>query len=408
MPIIAGQPLYDASGNAVTDASGTAIGEPDLPVSLVGGFLLAAPSVIPWGPIAAAVLEALGPWLADRLFGGDPNAEIDLAAELLTLKNNTATWHPETGLKAQQWDLFAENGFPVEQPIAVEYPPDAPTWYTAPTEPDLSGIPSAVWGEVLDMPHLSGLQSTLAAGQILREAGLAGTLLAGYVGIPVPDRPHWEYLQTTALYATSDIGNWTNTNPSASVPLLDLSLIESGDSVLSYLEREYPTFTYLDAGPGSWPTGGHVYIYAGEGYGYYRCTLTEADMRTTSAATIIESSGLEVDVSTAPVWPGLANVTLGDPVALTDQLELSGPMHGVLVTVTTPPTKTGLRNVGGYPYDYGVGEIAFRSDNGYIEPWQYLGFRTALFAPKSMEQAESALFRVLAGAAGTVRTFTRS
>jgi hypothetical protein len=110
----------------------------------------------------------------------------------------------------------------------------------------------------------------------------------------------------------------------------------------------------------------------------------------------------------APVWPGVANVTLGAPVALTDQLVLEGPMHGVLVSVTTPPTRTGLRQIGGHLMDYGVGEVAFMADNGYIEPWVYMGFRTAIFTPKSMASADGALFRVLAGAGGTARTWVRS
>lgn len=110
----------------------------------------------------------------------------------------------------------------------------------------------------------------------------------------------------------------------------------------------------------------------------------------------------------APVWPGMENVTLGEEVALVDQLVLDGPMDGVLIHVTTPPTRTGLRMVGAQPYDYSVGEIAFAADNGYIEPWQYMGFRTALFTPKSMVQASSALLRVLAGAGGTARTWIHS
>lgn len=109
-----------------------------------------------------------------------------------------------------------------------------------------------------------------------------------------------------------------------------------------------------------------------------------------------------------PVWPGAGNVTLGTPVALVDQLVLTGAMDGVLVDVTTPPTKTGRYNIGGETFDYGVGHIAFVTDNGYIEPWQYLGFRTAIYTPKTMQQASGALFRVLAGAGGTTRTWIRS
>lgn len=110
----------------------------------------------------------------------------------------------------------------------------------------------------------------------------------------------------------------------------------------------------------------------------------------------------------APVWPGLASVTLGTPVTLEEEPALTGPFDGVLINITTPPTKTGLRQFGTAPMDYGVGEIAFVTDNGYIEPWQYLGFRTALYTPKMMRQASAVKCRVLAGAAGTIRTFTSS
>lgn len=110
----------------------------------------------------------------------------------------------------------------------------------------------------------------------------------------------------------------------------------------------------------------------------------------------------------APVWPGLANVTLGTVLTLSEQPAVTGPFDGVLIDVTTPPTRTGLRQFGDAPMDYGVGEIAFVTDNGYIEPWQYLGFRTALYTPKMMRQASGVRCRILAGAAGTIRTFTSS
>lgn len=110
----------------------------------------------------------------------------------------------------------------------------------------------------------------------------------------------------------------------------------------------------------------------------------------------------------APVWPGAENATLGDSVELTSQLHLEEECHGVLVAITTPPTRTGLRQIGGALYDYGVGEIAFETDSGQIEPWQYLGFRTAIFTPKTMEKAAGARFRVLAGASGTVTPWLRS
>jgi hypothetical protein len=110
----------------------------------------------------------------------------------------------------------------------------------------------------------------------------------------------------------------------------------------------------------------------------------------------------------APVWPGVGDATLGTPAALTAQLVLDGPMHGVLVNVTVPPTHSGRISLGGQIFDYKSGEIAFVSDNGFIEPWQYIGWRQGLYTPKRMSQASSALFRILSGCEGTARTFMRS
>ena len=115
-----------------------------------------------------------------------------------------------------------------------------------------------------------------------------------------------------------------------------------------------------------------------------------------------------VTLNAPPVWPGEANVTYDDAVALADQLVLDGPMDGCVVNVTTPPTRTGLRMIGGQPMDYGVGEMSFGNDSGWIEPWVYLGFRTAVFTPKTMRSASHAYFRVLAGAGGTVQAWHRT
>jgi len=107
-----------------------------------------------------------------------------------------------------------------------------------------------------------------------------------------------------------------------------------------------------------------------------------------------------------PVWPGADLVTLGSPVAFTGSTEISGPMHGILLSITTPPTRTGLRDFAGRLMDYGVGELAFVNDDGEAEPWQYMGFREAIYTPKTMAIAGSVVFRVLGGAEGTVTPWT--
>lgn len=107
-------------------------------------------------------------------------------------------------------------------------------------------------------------------------------------------------------------------------------------------------------------------------------------------------------------WPGLANVTTDPPVALSDGLVIDTACDGILVNITTPPTKTGLYAIGDTYYDYKEGLVAFETDNGYMEMWQYLGFRQAVYTPKSMKTASKVHFQVLAGAAGNVITWRRA
>jgi hypothetical protein len=117
-------------------------------------------------------------------------------------------------------------------------------------------------------------------------------------------------------------------------------------------------------------------------------------------------SGTAADVP--PIWLGTARETLGEPVALTTQLVLDGPMDGVLIDITTPPERLGRYLVGGETLDYGVGRITFGQEGGYLEMWQYLSFRKAIYTPKTMTQATHAYFQVLGGAEGTATTFIRS
>jgi hypothetical protein len=77
-------------------------------------------------------------------------------------------------------------------------------------------------------------------------------------------------------------------------------------------------------------------------------------------------------------------------------------MDGVIVAVTTPPQKLGQYQIGGETLDYGVGRIAFANDQGDLEPWQYLGFRSAIYTPRSMAHASAVHLQVLGGAGGTV------
>lgn len=109
-----------------------------------------------------------------------------------------------------------------------------------------------------------------------------------------------------------------------------------------------------------------------------------------------------------PMWPGLANVTLGDAVALSDGLEVTGPMHGLLFTITGHPSGAGKYEFGEVDSWQHTGGVIFCSDNGDYERAESFGLERQILVPRTMEQAASATIRLNTAWSGTVRTWVRS
>lgn len=107
-------------------------------------------------------------------------------------------------------------------------------------------------------------------------------------------------------------------------------------------------------------------------------------------------------VNIAPVWPGIANVTLGSPVAITSALTVSGPMDGVIVDITSVAPRFPALAYGGETAYKFIGACSFVSDNGDVEPFQQLGFQTAVYCPSSLKQADSFVLRADPSVVGTV------
>lgn len=103
----------------------------------------------------------------------------------------------------------------------------------------------------------------------------------------------------------------------------------------------------------------------------------------------------------APVWPGEPNVVEGTPVALGADVTIPGPLDGVRIALTTPPSGLSNFSMGGQTWYYRAGQIAFVSDVGDVETWQYITWTNALYCPRQMYRAASAILRGLAGVEGT-------
>lgn len=416
MPFLPGGAMVDASGNHIVDASANAITEAGIPVvvtsfgilannALGGGFL-----GIDWNQLLSDIAEIAGN-LSDIVSGSLEiqairNLQDDVNAFMANGGPDTFTGHdplshpslisaegiinsigtpPTGGLTEEEHDALLNVGSQIG-----DVAEDVWTW-------PATTRGGTTWG--------NGWEALGA----LENAYVASALQVRYEGIPVPDRPFWRVHAEEPYVVYDGLGIYDHQFTTDAVPDISLSdNIEDGDTVLSFLEREYPDFNYQLDGPGSWGGQKAIWVYKLTDYGilWYRCTMTDDMLASTRVATIIEGTGIVVDGP--PVWPGIDGVTLGTPVALVNGLHMEGEMDGVIIAVTTPPSKTGLRSIGGALYDYGVGEIAFETDQGDIETWQYLGFRAAIFTPKTMTHAHGARLRVLAGAEGTATPWSRS
>jgi hypothetical protein len=235
---------------------------------------------------------------------------------------------------------------------------------------------TGVWAEVIE----AGVP-TATAGELLDQAGTWAEVISQYARFPIQEDPH---------FSAGNIGTPAREafNFGAYFEGADWSTLLTYPTLLAFLEDQ---LGYV----GDWQQNGagEYYLdgvqYAGRNGPRVWCTLPE------SAFTALKMR------TAAPVWPGLANVTLGAPVALGSDVTVAGPLDGLLIAVTTPPSGLGKFQMGGFTSYYSIGQVSFITDNGEAEPWQYIGFDVSLYCPRQQGRAASAILRVLAGAGGT-------
>jgi hypothetical protein len=176
----------------------------------------------------------------------------------------------------------------------------------------------------------------------------------------------------------------------------------AGETVALYLAR-VTSQAWEDARYDAGPLGYGPYAWlpltidAGDRIEWLECQITEREMWQLSGV-----SG----VASAPTWPGLDGVTLGDAVALADRVVIDTPLDGLLVNVTAPPTGLGKFQVGSQSFWYRLGQLYFVTDRGDVEAAQPLGCGNAIYVPRTMGHAAGALLRVKGGPVGTVTPWT--
>jgi hypothetical protein len=263
------------------------------------------------------------------------------------------------------------------QPVTLPQPP--PAGYGA----DVSGVPAATWDYVL--PASGGL----VTGSALRAAGQEALNLAQYP----PQRP----FELSPRFSTdAPFSNISVDGYFIATPVANPANILPADTIGSWIQRENPTFTFTDNYLDSGLAGGTNAYAIGDIF----FDMGQAEFDAIKATLYPKAPRV------APVWPGIANVTLGVPVALSPVTTVPGPLAGVIIDITAAAPRQSYGSFGalqGYRF---TGALTFVDDNGDGERPQALGLGHEVILPKSMEVASSCQIRADVAVSGTATPFT--
>jgi hypothetical protein len=225
----------------------------------------------------------------------------------------------------------------------------------------------------------------------LRSGGIERLSLANSTGYR-PDGGIWAYyyapLLSDGVHATF-------------YPTQDFTTILPTDNLLTWLTRTNTVdFIQWWAGPGS-----AVLLQGdnGDGHIQWLTVIDDSDFQDIKAAI-----GLTPTSISAPIWPGLASVTLGTSVALDRAVTLTEAMDGVIVTLATVPPGKPTYVLGGLTATAHIGQVAFVADNGAAEYPQNLSFASEIYVPISLGSASAVVLRTIPGVTGTVQAWTRT
>lgn len=384
MPYCPGYGFVDKSLNTLKDKAGQLIGEADLPVSRLVAMTVGNDSPLwqvinqllnldPNSPIGAVLLDlgSLIPIVGELIEQIETQQLLSQVNEIHDTVNTSLDSH-----------TLAEVLTAISGGVPIEWPPEPPTvTLDAPTI-------EQIWGyHLLAAVGAEGV----TADRALTTAFLHSKEQATWGFVPVKRAPHF-FIER----GTDESNYYYNV---ITPPTPDYSDIEVSDTVLSWLTRtELSGRTWeLDETSG--------YVYSGttlDNETFFRiwCDLTDAELQLLI--------GVATATGGAPVWPGLDNVTLGDPVPLAFLTTIEGPMDGVVLNITTPPTKLSEVAIGEATFYFRLGTITFESDRGDFETSQYLQFPDAVYCPRTMSQAKRAHLTIAPDAEGTVTPFVRT
>jgi hypothetical protein len=110
----------------------------------------------------------------------------------------------------------------------------------------------------------------------------------------------------------------------------------------------------------------------------------------------------------APSWPGLANVTLGDAIPITEDMSIEGPIDGAVYHITAAPGRLAKSVLGGHTSWLRLGNAAFISDRGDMDAFQSVNWDYGMLLPRFLLTPDSLVLHFEGGVTGTVTPWIRA
>lgn len=287
---------------------------------------------------------------------------------------------PTTGLAAILAAVTAL-GSPQQATVPVTLPNPAPSGYGGSSASDTAG---AVWDFAFPDADGNTAEFVLAAAYwFAHHYASAGRF--GHADSP--------WLVFAGTIDDPDV------QPLTTAPPVNPSTILASDAtVVDWLNRVYP-------GPpweADFPNVGYV-GFETFGGGFLVCTMDAA----TFALYKLINAGSLGGATGAPVWPGLANVTLLDPHDIAPPGEnIDVECDGVIIDITGVPSWAGKFSFGAATSWRNVGAVTFTSDNGQEEFAQTFSWSSGVYLTKAQTRAAGYAYRAAVGVSGTITAFT--
>lgn len=416
MPEIAGLRLLDASGNPLTDASANPIQEASLPVFVGAGQVLFAQLGAGlggfWGDLIASIVSGV----VDAVLGGGGETNTDLREQLDLIRDDLENTAKNPANIATNVKTVVDQ-FPLDLSGAGGLTQEEHDWLLSRENLGTADVASAVGGMSISTLNTRNNADAMDFSLLMEYIARYLTWQAGFEGIPLPGNPYWRVCGYDMFNTQTWVGTWPGGPNYTNPPVFDMSLIQYGDTLKSFIEREYSGTDIVFEGPDEFPAGTQAIIRVGEpnDSAWFRCTLTDADIAACwpqlSQSYPEDPANIVVNVDVpgaAPIWPGLDNVTVGSSAALSDGLVIEGPMDGLLFTIDSASANKGKYGFGSVSSWQHVGAVIFGTDRGDYERAQSFGIDTEVVVPHTMKVADSAIIRFNGGFTGTVRPWTKT